>query len=57
VRIKPNGAHRFAEFLQPRASLAVRGEGIETPYGRVVRAREIGTDLNNLMPTEGEKSK
>jgi hypothetical protein len=41
VRIRPNEAHRFAEFLQPRASLAVRGEGIETPYGRVVKAREI----------------
>lgn len=57
VRVRPNEAHRFAEFLQPRASLAVRGEGIETPYGRVVKAKEIGTDLNNLTPTEGEKSK
>jgi hypothetical protein len=51
VRIRPNEAHRFAEFLQPRASLAVRGEGIETLYGRVVKAREIGTDLNNFRPT------
>jgi hypothetical protein len=57
VRIRPNEARRFAEFLRPRASLAVRGEGIETPYGRVVKAREIGTDLNSLMPTTGEKSK
>jgi hypothetical protein len=57
VRITPNEAHRFAEFLQPQASLAVRGEGIETPYGRVVKAREIGTDVNNLTPTNGEKSK
>jgi hypothetical protein len=57
VRVRPDEARRFAEFLRPRASLAVRGEGIETPYGRVVKAREIGTDLNSLMPTTGEKSK
>jgi hypothetical protein len=56
VRIRPNEARRFAEFLEPRASLAVCGEGIETPCGRVVEAGEIGTDLNSLMPTKGEKS-
>jgi hypothetical protein len=57
VRIAPKEAHRFAEFLQPGAPVAVRGDGIETPYGRVVEGREIGSDLGNLMPMKGQKSK
>ena len=57
VRIAPKEADRFAELLQPRASLAVRGEGIETPYGRVVESREIGSDLDSLVPAKGQKSK
>jgi hypothetical protein len=40
VRIAPKEAHRFAKFLQPGASVAVYGEGIETAYGRVVEGRE-----------------
>jgi hypothetical protein len=57
VRIAPKEADRFAELLQPGASLAVRGEGIETPYGRVVESREIGSDLDSLVPAKGQKSK
>jgi hypothetical protein len=57
IRIAPKEAHRFAEFLQPGASVAVRGEGIETPYGRVVEGKEIGSDLNSLTPMKGQKSR
>lgn len=56
VRIAPKEARRFAEFLQPGASVAVRGEGIETTYGRVVEGRDIGSDLGSLVPMKGQKS-
>ncbi len=54
VRIAPKHAHLFADLLQPGASAAVRGEGIETPHGRVVEVREIGSDLESLMPVKGQ---
>jgi hypothetical protein len=57
IRIEPKEALRFAEFLRPGAPVAVRGDGIETPYGRVVEGREIGSDLDSLMPVKGQKSK
>ncbi len=50
VRLAPKQAHRFARFLSPGASVAVRGEGIETRYGRVVEVREIGSDPGSLAP-------
>lgn len=55
VRIGPKEAHRFAELLQPGAAVAVRGDGLETPYGRVVEGREIGSDPAHLKPTKGGK--
>jgi hypothetical protein len=57
IRIAPKEALRFVEFLQPGVSVAVRGEGIETPYGRVVECREIGSSLDSLMPMTGQPSK
>jgi len=55
VRIGPKEAQRFAKLLQPGASVAVRGDGIETPHGRVIESREIGCDLAHLEPTKGPK--
>jgi hypothetical protein len=55
VRLGPKEANRFAAFLQPGASLAVRGESIETPHGRVVEVREIGSDFDSLAPAADEK--
>jgi hypothetical protein len=55
VRIDPKEAQRFAKLLQPGASVAVRGDGIETPHGRVVEGREIGNDLEDLEPTDDQK--
>jgi hypothetical protein len=55
VRIGPKEAQRFAKLLQPGASVAVRGDGIVTPYGRVIESREIGCDLAHLEPAKGPK--
>jgi hypothetical protein len=55
VRIGPKEAKRFRELLQPGASLAVRGDGMETPYGTVVDAKQIGPDLEHLYPAKGPK--
>jgi hypothetical protein len=56
VRIGAKEAQRFAELFQPGAAVAVRGDGLETPYGRVVEGREIGSDLAHLKPAKGPKS-
>jgi hypothetical protein len=52
VRIGPKEAQRFAKLLQPGASVAVRGDGIETPHGRVIESREVGCDLAHLEPAK-----
>jgi hypothetical protein len=49
IRIEPKMAARFIEWLRPRASIAARGNGLETKHGRVVTAKEIGPDLSHLM--------
>jgi hypothetical protein len=53
VRIGPKEATRFEELLRPGASLAVSGDGIETHYGPVIDAKEIGSDLDHLKRTKG----
>ncbi len=55
VRIAPNEAKRFAKLLQSGASVAARGEGVETPYGWVVGAKEIGDAPHNLKPIKESK--
>jgi hypothetical protein len=57
VRIGPKEAENCSELLAPGASVAVRGEGLETKYGRVIHAREIGDDLNELRPVKDPKHK
>jgi hypothetical protein len=52
VRIGPKEAVHVAELLRPGMALAARGEGLESRYGRVVSAAEIGPDLARLRPTE-----
>jgi hypothetical protein len=52
VRIGPNEAVHVAELLRPGMALAARGEGLESRYGRVVSAAEIGPDLARLRPIE-----
>ncbi|MGJ4907774.1 hypothetical protein [Bradyrhizobium sp. HKCCYLS2033] len=50
VRIGPKEAKEIAELLAPKATLAVRGDGIDTRFGRVIHAREAGPDLKSLKP-------
>jgi hypothetical protein len=52
VRIGPKEAVHVAELLRPGMALAARGEGLESRYGRVVSAAEIGPDLARLRPIE-----
>jgi transposase len=53
VRIGPKEAVHVAELLRPGMALAARGEGLESRYGRVVSAAEIGPDLARLRPRRG----
>jgi hypothetical protein len=55
VRIGPKEAEEVADLLAPRASLAVRGDGVETPFGRVIHAREAGKTLAALQPLKHGK--
>jgi hypothetical protein len=55
VRIGPKEAEEIADLLAPGASLAVRGDGVETPFGRVIHAREAGKTLTALKPLKHGK--
>ena len=48
VRLPPPEAQRLASMLAAGASVAVQGEGIEGPLGRVIEARLIGPDTGHL---------
>jgi hypothetical protein len=50
VRLGPKEAVHVTELLRPGMALAARGEGLESRYGRVVSAAEIGPDLARLRP-------
>jgi len=55
LRIGPKGAEEIADLLAPDSKLAVRGDGIETRFGRVIHAREAGDQLAALKPLKHEK--
>ncbi|MGJ5181536.1 hypothetical protein ACQR16_32790 [Bradyrhizobium oligotrophicum] len=55
VRIGPKEAADVADLLAPGARLAVRGDGIETRFGRVIHAREAGKGLKSLAPLKHGK--
>ena len=50
VRIGPKEAREIVDLLAPDSKLAVRGDGIETRFGRVIRAKEAGRELAALKP-------
>jgi len=50
VRIGPKEAKEIADLLAPDSKLAVRGDGLETRFGRVIRAKEAGHELAALKP-------
>jgi hypothetical protein len=57
VRIGPKEAEHVAKLLKPGAALAVRGDGVETKHGRVIHAKDVGSDLDDLRPVKGPKHK
>jgi hypothetical protein len=44
-------------MLAPNATVLLRGEGLATPHGTVIAAREIGTSADDLRPVEAKKPK
>jgi hypothetical protein len=52
VRIGPKEAAHVARLLRPGATLAARGEGFDSAYGRVASVTEIGSDPISLRPVK-----
>jgi hypothetical protein len=52
VRIGPKEAIAVASLLRPGSALSVRGECLDTKYGRVVSVAEIGPDRARLRSTK-----
>ena len=57
IRIGPKEAKEVAKLLAPKASVAARGDGVETRHGRVVDAKEIGPRSDDLRPIKEAKPK
>jgi hypothetical protein len=57
IRLGPKEAEDLPELLTPGNKIAVSGDGIETQHGRVVQAKEIGSEMDNLRPIKGPKHK
>jgi len=57
IRIGPKEAEHLAELLTPGTKIVVSGDGIETQHSRVVQAKEIGSEMDNLRPIKGPKHK
>jgi hypothetical protein len=52
IRIGPKEANHIKKLLTPGSRLAVRGDGVETRYGRVIHAREAGATIDDLVPVK-----
>lgn len=57
VRLGPKEAEQVAELLAPNATIAAKGDGLETKHGRVVHAKEIGSTNGDLRPIKEAKPK
>ena len=57
IRIGPKEAEQVAKLLHPNAKIAVRGDGIETKHGRVVHAKDVGSNVHDLHPIKDAKPK
>ena len=53
VRLPPPEAKRLADTLAVGKPLTVRGDGIASPLGRVIMARQIGPDATSLTEIRG----
>jgi hypothetical protein len=57
IRIGPKETEHLPKLLMPGTKIAVSGDGIETQHGRIVQAKEIGSEMNSLRPIKGPKHK
>lgn len=57
IRVGPKEAEHLQKLLKPGATLAVRGDGVKTHYGRIIHAKEAGKGLADLHPVKGPKHK
>jgi hypothetical protein len=57
IRIGPKEAKELAELLKPNAAIAISGDGIETSHGRVIHAKEAGSEIGRLLPIKEAKPK
>jgi hypothetical protein len=57
VRMGPKEAEPVAKLLRPGAALAVRGDGVRTRHGRVIHAKEVGADQDDLQPVKAPNHK
>ena len=57
IRVGPKEAEQAAGLLAPNTRIAVTGDGIETKHGRVVHAKEIGTNRDDLRPIKVARPK
>jgi hypothetical protein len=57
VRIGHKEAELVATLLKPGATIAVRGDGLETDHGRVIDAKEVGSGMDDLRPVKRPKQK
>lgn len=57
IRIGPNEVEQVSDLLMPGASIAVKGDGVETRHGSVLHAKEVGGDSDNLRPIKAAKPK
>jgi hypothetical protein len=57
IRIGPKEAEQLTKLLMPGTRIAVSGDGVETQHGRVVQAKEIGSEMDDLRPIKGPKHK
>jgi hypothetical protein len=57
LRVGPKEARHFEALLSPGASVAARGEVLQTEHGRVVEVRDIGRNAANLTPVKDHKDR
>lgn len=57
LRIGPKEAEHVAALLAPGATVAARGNGLQTKHGRVIHVDEIGPDEDRLKRIKKPKNK
>jgi hypothetical protein len=57
IRIGPKEAEHLTKLLTPGTKIAVSGDGVENQHGRVVQAKEIGSEMDDLRPIKASNHK